>query len=77
MVLKPLFLLSIRGPLASLDTLLVVTTGERGAAGLWGVETTDAAPHPTMHRTAPTTKKDPTESASSAEVEKYCSESVK
>lgn len=39
----------------------------------WGTETgQDPAQHPTMHRTAPTTKNLPGQSVSSAKIEKPC-----
>lgn len=38
------------------QTLLVVTTGEEGATGIYWVETRDEAKHPTMHRAGPHNK---------------------
>ena len=47
----------------------MVVTVERGASGIWWVEARDAAKHPTMDRTAATTKKDSAPSVRSATVE--------
>lgn len=46
--------------------------GEEQDTGIWWVEASDAVKHPTLHRTAPTAKKDATPSVNSAKVEKPC-----
>ena len=55
-----------------LETVLVVTTWGAGATGIWWVEARDAAQHPTMHRTVPTTEHDPAPDVTNAKAEKAC-----
>ena len=53
----------------------VVTTEEGGdAAVIWWVVAKDAAKHPTMHRTVPTTMTSPSPNINSAKVEKLALE---
>lgn len=51
-------------------TFVVVTTGEDVAAGISWVKARDAASHPTMHRTDPTSMNSMMKHTSSAAVEK-------